>query len=1038
MPQSDEVLFESFRSRRDVEALTVLFHRRAEELLRLAMFLAPRPSDAEDLVQATFLSAISRATTYRPEHRVMSWLCGILTNHARMLRRAERRAAPTGENTPHDTPHVDDDPVDQALRAELRQALSSGIAALAEPYRSVLALHLRHGFNSAEISARLDRPAATVRKQMERGLDQLRGALPLGLATGLLAQLSPAQIAARAAEAATFVDAGGDELLEDTLADEAAADVLAADGGDTALEPMAGSGRWSPRALLSPPLAIATLAATLCLYWSLAWSWSAPPPPTTLATVANAGSAADASASRAMPDPAASLQLPRAAEPAPRRLRVRVQDPDGRPHANVALEVAADDGRAWPLRLAADGRDPVFADATGVAEFELPPGRYQLGPAGGLPLRTVVVPELHDAPDLTITDLVLCLPAQQAFRGWVRDAAGAPVANAEIWGSETAGRGDLGHLVTHSAADGSFAGSLPLASARVFARHPAHGQSAGARLGDGELLLQLEAQPAPLPVLVLRPDGMPAPCAVVTLVPQSQGFELQAPLRAVADGHGRCVLPHAAHRAATLLAELPGHAAAKLVLDAGPAPSAGCTLRLAVPTRVHGLVLDAAGHPLADQLVTISVCTDRANEPIAPLLARQARSDADGHFAIDGLPAARLLARIYGGGGEAGPTMQQFVRAGLEVDTRNVASAAIELVVRSDQQLAGRLLDALGRPLAGWHVLAVPGTGSATHRMFRRRVAASDADGRFVLPDVAADETYQLGAYAPDQWWPQPLGWPVAFADAHSGTAFEWRIDATGRPGATLHFQALLPDGRGAAGATFELRATALHAPLTGAADHRGMVHFGPLPAGDYWLVVASPGLGSRTIAVGVPERGGDVEAGTIQLELPCQLTIDLGIAGVTVSASHQPGDKYVQARSCANGLATLPPLPPGECVLRVQGPGLLPLAVRRQLPPGVHHLQLTPSRAPQVTFGFPFAAADNPFVVNGPLHVRVFDDAGTTVLDDYVGTAQAVGRFELVTGLAPGRYRIVARSLWNAAARGELEVPTDGRTVQCELPLRP
>ena len=196
MPQSDEVLFESFRSRRDVEALTVLFHRRAEELLRLAMFLAPRPSDAEDLVQATFLSAISRATTYRPEHRVMSWLCGILTNHARMLRRAERRAAPTGENTPHDTPHVDDDPVDQALRAELRQALSSGIAALAEPYRSVLALHLRHGFNSAEISARLDRPAATVRKQMERGLDQLRGALPLGLATGLLAQLSPAQIAA--------------------------------------------------------------------------------------------------------------------------------------------------------------------------------------------------------------------------------------------------------------------------------------------------------------------------------------------------------------------------------------------------------------------------------------------------------------------------------------------------------------------------------------------------------------------------------------------------------------------------------------------------------------------------------------------------------------------------------------------------------------------------------------------------------------------------------------------------------------------------
>src|SRR5262245_35800927 len=91
--RSDEDLFLAFTRQRDCTALGALFRRRADELLRIAVFLAPRPTDAEDLVQATFLSAIAHAETWRGG-RVMNWLCGILTNHARMLRRAERRPPP--------------------------------------------------------------------------------------------------------------------------------------------------------------------------------------------------------------------------------------------------------------------------------------------------------------------------------------------------------------------------------------------------------------------------------------------------------------------------------------------------------------------------------------------------------------------------------------------------------------------------------------------------------------------------------------------------------------------------------------------------------------------------------------------------------------------------------------------------------------------------------------------------------------------------------------------------------------------------------
>jgi len=199
--RSDEDLFLAFTRHRDCTALGALFRRRADELLRIAVFLAPRPTDAEDLVQATFLSAIAHAETWHAGSRVMNWLCGILTNHARMLRRAERRTPPLPGAAASEN-----EPLLAALRSELRSTLAAAIATLPEPYRSVMTLHLHDGLDSHEISRRLLRPPATVRKQMERAIDRLRAALPLGLATALLVRVDPAQIAANAADAARFVD----------------------------------------------------------------------------------------------------------------------------------------------------------------------------------------------------------------------------------------------------------------------------------------------------------------------------------------------------------------------------------------------------------------------------------------------------------------------------------------------------------------------------------------------------------------------------------------------------------------------------------------------------------------------------------------------------------------------------------------------------------------------------------------------------------------------------------------------------------------
>ena len=80
--------FQRFVRRGDVEALGRVFDAAAPELLGIAFRLTGAAPDAEDVVQATFLTAIERAETFEESRRAMPWMLGILLNHARSLRRA--------------------------------------------------------------------------------------------------------------------------------------------------------------------------------------------------------------------------------------------------------------------------------------------------------------------------------------------------------------------------------------------------------------------------------------------------------------------------------------------------------------------------------------------------------------------------------------------------------------------------------------------------------------------------------------------------------------------------------------------------------------------------------------------------------------------------------------------------------------------------------------------------------------------------------------------------------------------------------------
>ncbi len=188
-PDPADAAFRRYVQTGDPGALAEVFDRTAAELHRLAHHLGSSAADADDLLQDTFLTAIEKAATFRTTHPVRPWLCGILANHARALRRARRRAAAAVVSP--DQVAGTESAERHAHHREALLRIDGAIDGLAEPYRSVVALHLREQLSPGEIAVQQNHSPATVRSRLMRGLAHLRRGLPAGLAGSLAALLLP-------------------------------------------------------------------------------------------------------------------------------------------------------------------------------------------------------------------------------------------------------------------------------------------------------------------------------------------------------------------------------------------------------------------------------------------------------------------------------------------------------------------------------------------------------------------------------------------------------------------------------------------------------------------------------------------------------------------------------------------------------------------------------------------------------------------------------------------------------------------------------
>ena len=156
------------------QQLGAVFDLLAPELLLVAVRLLPPGGDAPDLVQQTFVTAMQMRRRFDATRAVAPWLVGILLQHVRHERRRLRRRVDAARLRAREV----DDPATMAASREEAEAVRRAVAAMPQPYRQVLQLHLVHGLSVAAVAASLERPFRTVQSQLRRGLQQLQRALP--------------------------------------------------------------------------------------------------------------------------------------------------------------------------------------------------------------------------------------------------------------------------------------------------------------------------------------------------------------------------------------------------------------------------------------------------------------------------------------------------------------------------------------------------------------------------------------------------------------------------------------------------------------------------------------------------------------------------------------------------------------------------------------------------------------------------------------------------------------------------------------------
>jgi RNA polymerase sigma-70 factor, ECF subfamily len=172
---------------RDRGAIKHVISSNNQRLFRTAWSILKSRPDAEEAVQAAYLSAFSKIASFEGRSALSTWLTRIVVNEALGRRRAEERrrrhleqegvalldnyreALMGGSNA--EAPDV------SLAREQIRKLLEQAVADLPDRFRTVFVLREIEGLTSEETAEVLELPVATVKTRLFRSRGRLQEAL---------------------------------------------------------------------------------------------------------------------------------------------------------------------------------------------------------------------------------------------------------------------------------------------------------------------------------------------------------------------------------------------------------------------------------------------------------------------------------------------------------------------------------------------------------------------------------------------------------------------------------------------------------------------------------------------------------------------------------------------------------------------------------------------------------------------------------------------------------------------------------------------
>ena len=187
----DDAALARLAAQGDQDAFARIMRRYNQRLYRLAVSVMGDASEAEDVLQESYVRAFYAFATYSGAGSLGAWLGRIVRNEAidRVRSRDSRRSHVAIEaelGDPGQQPVVEEtnvmtdvviDPEALAANAELRRLLERAIQRLPEQFRTAFVLREVEGLSVEETAEYLSIPPATVKTRDHRARNLLRGYL---------------------------------------------------------------------------------------------------------------------------------------------------------------------------------------------------------------------------------------------------------------------------------------------------------------------------------------------------------------------------------------------------------------------------------------------------------------------------------------------------------------------------------------------------------------------------------------------------------------------------------------------------------------------------------------------------------------------------------------------------------------------------------------------------------------------------------------------------------------------------------------------